>query len=156
MLKPDGQCTRTLHSMSHINERQITWKLTTERRSHRLLHHYAHQHSIFSNEVDDIYHNTCPSCVDCDVIGTPRRKTLSTTTHKTAYTIVHYLHYCIVYKHLRFNPFRSYIGPRSRVWFSSSAPDVGRRPTRFLLRLFARCRSLSDVFPHAVRTLANR
>jgi hypothetical protein len=34
--------------------------------------------------------------------------------------------------------------------------DVGRRPTRFLLHLFARCRSLSDVFPHVVRTLANR
>jgi hypothetical protein len=34
--------------------------------------------------------------------------------------------------------------------------DVGRRPTRFLLRLFARCRSLSDAFPHVVRTLANR
>jgi hypothetical protein len=34
--------------------------------------------------------------------------------------------------------------------------DVGRRPTRFLLRLFARCRSLSDAFPHVVRTLTNR
>jgi hypothetical protein len=34
--------------------------------------------------------------------------------------------------------------------------DVGRRPTRFLLRLFARCRSLSDAFPHVVRILANR
>jgi hypothetical protein len=33
--------------------------------------------------------------------------------------------------------------------------DVGRRPTRFLLRLFARCRSLFDAFPHVVRTLAN-
>jgi hypothetical protein len=29
-------------------------------------------------------------------------------------------------------------------------PDVGRCPTRFLLRLFARCRSLSDTFPHVV------
>jgi hypothetical protein len=34
--------------------------------------------------------------------------------------------------------------------------DVGRRPTRFLLRFFARCRSLSDAFPHVVRTLTNR
>jgi hypothetical protein len=33
--------------------------------------------------------------------------------------------------------------------------DNGRLPTRFLLRLFARCRSLSDAFPHVVRTLAN-
>jgi hypothetical protein len=32
----------------------------------------------------------------------------------------------------------------------------GRRPTRFLLRFFARCRSLSDAFPRVVRTLANR
>jgi hypothetical protein len=39
------------------------------------------------------------------------------------------------------NPFRSHIGPR---------------PTRFLLRLLARCRSLSDAFPHVVRTLAHR
>jgi hypothetical protein len=31
--------------------------------------------------------------------------------------------------------------------------DVGRRPTRFLLRLFACCRSMSDPFPHVVRTL---
>jgi hypothetical protein len=34
--------------------------------------------------------------------------------------------------------------------------DVGRRPTRFLLRLFASCRSLSDTFPHVVLSLANR
>jgi hypothetical protein len=34
--------------------------------------------------------------------------------------------------------------------------DVGRRPTWFLLRLFARFRSLSDAFLHVVRTLANR
>jgi hypothetical protein len=34
--------------------------------------------------------------------------------------------------------------------------DVGRCPTRFLLRFFARCRSLSEAFPHVVRTLANR
>jgi hypothetical protein len=34
--------------------------------------------------------------------------------------------------------------------------DVGRRPTWFLLRLLACCRSLSDAFPHVVRTLANR
>jgi hypothetical protein len=34
--------------------------------------------------------------------------------------------------------------------------DVGRRPTRFLLRLFARCRSISEAFPHVVQTLANR
>jgi hypothetical protein len=33
---------------------------------------------------------------------------------------------------------------------------VGRCLTRFLLRLFARCWSLSDVFPHVVQTLANR
>jgi hypothetical protein len=55
-----------------------------------------------------------------------------------------------------FNPFRSYIGPRPAVLFSSSAPmseDVRRG---FLLRLFAHCRSLSDSFPHVVRTLANR
>jgi hypothetical protein len=38
-------------------------------------------------------------------------------------------------------PFRSY---------------VETRPTRFLLRLFALCRSLSDAFPHVVRTLANK
>jgi hypothetical protein len=35
-------------------------------------------------------------------------------------------------------------------------PDVGRCPTRFLLCLFAHCRSLSDAFPHAVWNLANR
>jgi hypothetical protein len=34
--------------------------------------------------------------------------------------------------------------------------NVGRRPTRFLLRLFALCRSVSDAFLHVVRTLANR
>jgi hypothetical protein len=34
--------------------------------------------------------------------------------------------------------------------------DVVRRPTWFLLRLFARCRSLSGAFPHIIRTLANR
>jgi hypothetical protein len=34
--------------------------------------------------------------------------------------------------------------------------DVGRRPTRFLLRLFALCRSLSDAFSHVVRILGNR
>jgi hypothetical protein len=53
-----------------------------------------------------------------------------------------------------FNPFRSYIGPRPTMIFEVS--DVGRLPTRFLLRLFARCRSLSDAFPHVVRTLTNR
>jgi hypothetical protein len=34
--------------------------------------------------------------------------------------------------------------------------DVGRRPTWLLLRLFARCWSLSDAFANVVRTLANR
>jgi hypothetical protein len=34
--------------------------------------------------------------------------------------------------------------------------DVGRRPKLFLLCLFALCRSMSDAFPHVVRTLANR
>jgi hypothetical protein len=34
--------------------------------------------------------------------------------------------------------------------------DVGRRPSRFLLRLFDCCWSLFDAFPHVVRTLANR
>jgi hypothetical protein len=34
--------------------------------------------------------------------------------------------------------------------------DVERRQTRFLLSLFARCRSLSDAFPRVERTLANR
>jgi hypothetical protein len=34
--------------------------------------------------------------------------------------------------------------------------DVGRRPTRLLLRLFARCRSLSDAFPHVVRNLGQQ
>jgi hypothetical protein len=53
------------------------------------------------------------------------------------------------------NPFRSYIGPRPTVWFSSSAP-MSEDVRHFLLRLFVRCRNLSDVFPHVVRTLANR
>jgi hypothetical protein len=56
---------------------------------------------------------------------------------------------------LSINPFRSYIGPRLTVIFQFCS-DVGRCPTRFLLRLFARCRSLSDAFPYVVRTLANR
>jgi hypothetical protein len=34
--------------------------------------------------------------------------------------------------------------------------DVGRSPTRFVLRLFSRCRSLFDAFPYVVRTLTNR
>jgi hypothetical protein len=45
------------------------------------------------------------------------------------------------HKLTKFNPFRSYIGPC---------------PKWFLLRLFTRCRSLSDAFPHVVQTLANR
>jgi len=55
-----------------------------------------------------------------------------------------------------FNPFRSYIGPRPTVWFFLFRSDVGRRPTRFLLCMFAHCRNLSDAFPHVVRALANR
>jgi hypothetical protein len=55
-----------------------------------------------------------------------------------------------------FNHFRSYVKPRPTVWFSCSAPMSENVRHGFLLRLFARCRSLSDAFPHVVRTLANR
>jgi hypothetical protein len=54
------------------------------------------------------------------------------------------------------NPFRSYIGPRPTVRFFSSAPMSEDVRHLLLLRLFARCRSLSDAFPHVVQTLANR
>jgi hypothetical protein len=59
-----------------------------------------------------------------------------------------------VYVNINFNPFRLYIGPRQ--YDFPVLLYVGKHPTRVLLRLFARCRNLSDAFPHVVRTLANR
>jgi hypothetical protein len=59
------------------------------------------------------------------------------------------------YKNVTFNPFRSYIGPRPTVWFSSSAP-MSEDVWHGFCCLFARCRSLSDTFPYVVRTLVNR
>jgi hypothetical protein len=51
--------------------------------------------------------------------------------------------------------FRSYVEPRPTGRFLFRF-DVGRCPTRLLLRFFARCRSLYDDFSHVVCTLANR
>jgi hypothetical protein len=45
---------------------------------------------------------------------------------------------------------------QTHTWFFQFRSNVRRHPTRFLLRLFTRCRILSDAFPHVVRTLANR
>jgi hypothetical protein len=62
------------------------------------------------------------------------------------------------WKHNYINPFRSYVGPRPTLWFSCSAPmseDVRHVFVAFVARPL-RCRSLSDTFPHVVRTLANR
>jgi hypothetical protein len=66
-----------------------------------------------------------------------------------------YLEFCNCWL-FKFNPFRSYIEPLPTVWFLQFCSDVGRRLTRVLLHLFARCRSLSDAFPYVVRTLANK
>jgi hypothetical protein len=48
------------------------------------------------------------------------------------------------------------VGPRPTVWFSISAPMSEDVRHGFLLRLFDRCRNLSDAFPHLVRNLVNR
>jgi hypothetical protein len=75
-----------------------------------------------------------PRCI----IHTPENRVKNTVSTYKTFRGGKDLRLCINGK---LNPFRSHVGPR---------------PTRFLLRLFARCRSLSDAFPHVVQTLANR
>jgi hypothetical protein len=61
--------------------------------------------------------------------------------------------FCMVFEMI--NLFRSYVESRPTMIFLFRS-DVGRRSTRFLLRLFARCRSMSDAFPHVVRRFSQQ
>jgi hypothetical protein len=76
--------------------------------------------------------------------------------HDIDFVYYYYYYYYNSMNQIKINPFRSYIGPRPTVWFSSSATMSEDVQHSFFLRLFACCRSLSDAFPHVVWTLANR